>query len=280
MSSFSGKLLLAATPIGNYADASTRLRIALQSADMIAAEDTRKAKNLLNNLKVVFSGKIISFYEHNENFRIQEILATVREGKTVVVISDAGMPVVNDPGYSLVQASIRAGIEPQCLPGPSAILTALILSGLPANKFIFEGFVPRKLGDKQKIFQKLLTEERTVIFFESPRRVGNTLKVAEKILGADRPTVVARELTKVHEEIIRGSLGELTEQITADLKGEIVLLIGGGETKSVSLVAASEQVANLITKGEKLKAACKQVADITGISANQLYQYYLTGSRK
>lgn len=266
-----GKLWFAATPIGNYDDVSLRFKAIIAKADIIAAEDTRRVLNLLDAIEVNYVGKIISFYDHNEAERITGIITAVKEGKQVIVVSDAGMPLVNDPGYGLVQAAIKAGIDFSCLPGPSAVLTALIMSGLPTDRFCFEGFIPRKTGERNKLFQSLSMEARTMIFFETPKRINAAVKEAINYFGAERVAVLCRELTKTHEEIIRGTLAEIWEITKTEVKGELVLLIGGFTGEKYTKITAVSMVKELIAQGIKTKVACKQVAEITGFSANNLY---------
>lgn len=253
-----GRLLLAATPLGQPADASARLVEALSTADIIAAEDTRRARTLAAALGVTPSGRWLSVFDQNEATRVPALLDEIRGGATVVLISDAGMPLINDPGYRLVTACIAAGLVVQCLPGPSAVTTALAVSGLGADKFCFEGFAPRKQVARRTWLSSLGAEQRTAVFFESPRRLADTLRDAVDTLGADRRAVVCRELTKTHEEIKRGTLGELADWAADGVLGEITVVLAGAVPKvdAASLVAL---VLELVDDGARVKDACAEV---------------------
>ena len=216
-------ILLAATPIGNDGDASARLCKAIEEADIIAAEDTRRFRGLAARLGVKVGGRVISFYEHNEAERLEGLIDAART-QTVLVVSDAGMPTVSDPGYRLICAAIENGVELSVLPGASAVLTALALSGLPTDRFCFEGFMPRKQSERLTALRALAREERTMIFFESPRRLGQTLTDMAEVFGGERCGAVCRELTKTHEEVTRGTLEELAHTYAGEVLGEIVLV--------------------------------------------------------
>ncbi|MGZ6779156.1 MAG: 16S rRNA (cytidine(1402)-2'-O)-methyltransferase, partial [Mycobacterium sp.] len=218
-----GRLLLAATPLGLPADASARLISALRSADVVAAEDTRRVRMLAAALEVRIAGRVVSLFDQNEATRVPALVDDIKGGATVLVVSDAGMPVINDPGYRLVAACVEAGLAVSCLPGPSAVTTALAISGLPADRFCFEGFPPRKHSARKTWLTGLAVEERTAVFFESPRRLAACLQDAVEVLGPDRRAVVCRELTKTHEEIVRGSLAELAEWAADGVLGEITV---------------------------------------------------------
>ncbi|MDR0592560.1 MAG: rRNA small subunit methyltransferase 1 [Bifidobacteriaceae bacterium] len=225
-------IVLAATPIGDPADASEHLRRLLASADLIAAEDTRRLRQLAARLGVKIGGRVLSFYDHNERSRLDLLLAAARAG-LVVVVSDAGLPLLSDPGFALVRAAIAEGVPVTCAPGPSAVLTALVLSGLPTDRFAFDGFVPRAAGARSAWLGQVAAEPRTVVVFESARRLAQTLSDAVRLLGPDRPAALARELTKPHQELIRGPLGELADAAAArELKGEVTLVIGGARRAS------------------------------------------------
>ncbi|MCV7255426.1 16S rRNA (cytidine(1402)-2'-O)-methyltransferase [Mycobacterium hackensackense] len=254
----SGRLLLAATPLGQPADASARLVEALAGADVIAAEDTRRARTLAAALGVAPAGRWLSVFDQNESARVPALLEEIRGGATVVLISDAGMPLINDPGYRLVTACIEAGLAVSCLPGPSAVTTALAVSGLGADKFCFEGFAPRKQVARRTWLGTLAAEQRTAVFFESPRRLADTLRDAVDTLGADRRAVVCRELTKTHEEIKRGTLGELADWAADGVLGEITVVLAGAVPKADldSLVAL---VLELVDDGARAKDACAEV---------------------
>ena len=222
-----GRVVLAATPLGHPGDASTRLREALGRATLIAAEDTRRLHRLAADLGVSLNGRVLSFFEGNEAERVPILLAALAAGEDVLLVTDAGMPSVSDPGYRLVAAAIAAGIAVTCLPGPSAVLVAVALSGLAVDRFCFEGFLPRKAGERRRALTVLAGEERTIVFFESPHRLAATLLDAAEILGADRPGAVCRELTKTYEEIRRGTLAELAGWAEPGVRGEITVVVAG-----------------------------------------------------
>ena len=255
-----GRLLLGATPLGQAGDASKRLIDALGTADVVAAEDTRRVRILAKALGVEITGRVVSLFDQNEAARVPGLLADIAAGNTVLVVSDAGMPLINDPGYRLVAACVAAGLTVSCLPGPSAVTTALAVSGLPSDRFCFEGFGPRKQSARRAWLATFAAEARTVVFFESPRRLADCLRDAVSELGADRRAVVCRELTKVHEEIRRGTLGELAEWSTDGVLGEITVVLGGAKpvTDPELLIA---EVGVLIAAGMRVKDACAQVVD-------------------
>jgi 16S rRNA (cytidine1402-2'-O)-methyltransferase len=253
-----GRLLLGATPLGLPTDASARLKTALSSADVIAAEDTRRVRHLAQSLEVRIAGKVVSFFDQNEATRIPGLVDAVRSGATVLVVSDAGMPLINDPGYRLVTACVDAGLPVSCLPGPSAVTTALAVSGLPSDRFCFEGFAPRKHAARVAWFKALAGEPRTCVFFESPRRLADTLRDAADALGPDRRAVVCRELTKVHEEVVRGSLAELVEWAADGVLGEITVVLAGA-TPRADLAGLVAEVNDLVGEGMRVKDACGQV---------------------
>ncbi|KMO67561.1 16S rRNA (cytidine(1402)-2'-O)-methyltransferase [Mycolicibacterium chlorophenolicum] len=253
-----GRLLIGATPLGQPSDASTRLIRALATADVIAAEDTRRVRTLANALEVRPVGRIVSLFDQNEASRVPALLDDIRGGATVLLVSDAGMPLISDPGYRMVAACVEAGLPVQCLPGPSAVTTALAVAGLPSERFCFEGFAPRKQSARTSWLQTLAAEPRTCVFFESPRRLGDCLRDAVTVLGPDRRAVVCRELTKTHEEIVRGTLGELAEWATGPVLGEITVVLAGATPVADpdSLVA---EVNRLVAEGLRVKDACAQV---------------------
>ncbi len=253
-----GRLLLAATPLGQPADASARLVDALTNADIIAAEDTRRARTLASALDVTPTGRWLSVFDQNEATRVPALLEEIRGGATVVLISDAGMPLINDPGYRLVTACIEAGLAVQCLPGPSAVTTALAVSGLGADKFCFEGFAPRKQQARRTWLSGLGAEQRTAVFFESPRRLADTLRDAVDTLGADRRAVVCRELTKTHEEIKRGTLGELADWAADGVLGEITVVLAGA-VPTADLATLVAEALELVDDGARVKDACAEV---------------------
>jgi 16S rRNA (cytidine1402-2'-O)-methyltransferase len=255
-----GRLLLGATPLGQPSDASKRLIDALASADIVAAEDTRRVRSLATSLGVTVRGRVISLFDQNETSRVAPLVAEIAGGATVLLVSDAGMPLINDPGYRMVLACVDAGLPVSCLPGPSAVTTALAVSGLPSDRFCFEGFAPRKQSARRTWLAGLAAEARTAVFFESPRRLADTLRDAVAELGADRRAVVCRELTKTHEEIRRGTLGELADWAAEGVLGEITVVLAGATPKAdlASLVA---QVGVLVESGMRVKDACATVVD-------------------
>jgi 16S rRNA (cytidine1402-2'-O)-methyltransferase len=265
-------LVLAATPLGDSRDASPRLVEALGTADVIAAEDTRRLRSLATALGVTPSGRIVSFYDAVESSRIPGLLDALRAGQTVLLVTDAGMPSVSDPGYRLVVACVAADLPITCLPGPSAVTTALALSGLPCERFCFEGFPPRKAGERRKWLAPLASEPRTTVFFESPHRIAATLADAAQVLGGDRPAAVCRELTKPYEEVRRGTLTELAEWAAGGVRGEITVVLAGAEpTTQVDLPALVEQVRERVAAGARLKDAAAEVAATSGVSRKTLY---------
>ncbi|MEV4731238.1 16S rRNA (cytidine(1402)-2'-O)-methyltransferase [Saccharopolyspora sp. NPDC049426] len=276
----SGTLLLAATPLGDARDASARLIEALGTAEVVAAEDTRRVRNLASALGVTPAGKVVSYYEAVESARAPMLLDALREGRTVLLVTDAGMPSVSDPGYRLVSACVTAGLPVTCLPGPSAVTTALAVSGLPSDRFCFEGFPPRKTGDRRKFFGRLVAEERTSVFFEAPHRLADTLADAVSVLGEQRPAAVCRELTKTYEEIKRGNLGDLAEWAAEGVRGEITVVLAGAERAAPSDPAELVgQVEERAADGIRLKDAVAEVAELAGVRKKELYDAVLA-SRK
>ena len=267
-------LILAATPIGNLGDASPRLVEALVVAKFIAAEDTRSLLKLANSLGVKLNARLFSLHEHNEGDRLKQILEIAKD-EPVLVVSDAGMPTVSDPGFLLVRAAAEANIEITIIPGPSAVLSALAVSGLPTDRFTFEGFLPRKQGDRRKTFASLVREPRTMVFFESPHRILESLEDAVLELGALRLATVSRELTKKFEHTERGTLEHLVEWAKSEPKGEMVLVIAGAEVAAVQVSDLVEQVLALLADGAKLKGAVAEIAASAGASKSDLYQLVL-----
>jgi 16S rRNA (cytidine1402-2'-O)-methyltransferase len=266
-----GVVVLAATPIGDIADASPRLVTELTNADVIAAEDTRRLRRLLDRLGVQTDAPIMSYFEGNEARRTDELVRLLEHGARVVVVSDAGMPSVSDPGYRLVAAAIARGFRVTAVPGPSAVLTALAVSGLPVDRFCFEGFLPRKASERLRRLAELAIEPRTMVFFEAPHRTAATLSAMAEALGADRPGAVCRELTKTYEEVRRGSLQELADWAGSEVRGEVTLVIGGAPTPTADLESAAREAVELAASGMKLKAAVAQVAQQEGVAKNALY---------
>lgn len=269
-----GALVLAATPIGDVEDASPRLRRLLVEADVVAAEDTRRLLALAARLELKVPGRIVSHHEHNEAARADDLCDVVEGGGTVLVVSDAGMPTVSDPGFRVVQRAVERGLRVTAAPGPSAVLTALALSGLPTDRFCFEGFAPRKDGERARTFGALSDERRTMVFFESPHRVDATLAAMAAAWGADRPAAVCRELTKTYEEVLRGTLGELAARAAAEqLRGEICIVVAGAEPPAaVQPADAVPEVQALVEAGVRLKDAVAQVATRVGVPKRDLYE--------
>ncbi|MEV4598459.1 16S rRNA (cytidine(1402)-2'-O)-methyltransferase [Amycolatopsis sp. NPDC049253] len=274
-----GRLVLAATPLGDPGDASARLVSALASADVIAAEDTRRLRSLASSLGVTPSGRVVSFYEDVETSRLPGLLEALRSGETVLLVTDAGMPSVSDPGFRLVAACVAEDLPVTCLPGPSAVTTALALSGLPCDRFCFEGFAPRKPGERSRWFAALASEPRTVVFFESPHRVGSLLSDAAAALGASRRAAVCRELTKTYEEVKRGTLGELASWAADGVRGEITVVLEGAVAAAVSVSDLISEVSARVAEGERLKAVAAEVAEAAGVSKKDLYDA-VVASRK
>jgi 16S rRNA (cytidine1402-2'-O)-methyltransferase len=270
-----GRLLLAATPLGDPGDASARLVAALGTADVIAAEDTRRVRRLASALGVTIQGRVVSHYDAVEAARAPVLLDAVRDGQTVLVVTDAGMPAVSDPGFRLVSACVAAGLPVSCLPGPSAVTTALVLSGLPCERFCFDGFAPRRDGERRRWLAGLVAEPRAVVFFESPRRLAATLAVAVEVLGAERPAAVCRELTKTYEQVLRGPLGELAGWAAdTEVRGEITVVLAGQVGPVPGAASMDELVARVrqrVADGERLKDAVSAVAAGTEFPKRELY---------
>jgi 16S rRNA (cytidine1402-2'-O)-methyltransferase len=256
-----GRVILAATPLGRPEDASERLRAALAATAVVAAEDTRRLRRLCADLGVTPSGRVVSFYDANEADRVPQLLDALHAGEDVLVVTDAGMPSVSDPGYRLVNAAVAGGVPVTCLPGPSAVTTALAMSGLPVDRFCFEGFLPRKPGARRAAAAGLAGEPRTLVFFESPRRLGAMLADLAAAFGADRPAAVCRELTKTHEEVRRGPLGELAEWAAGDVLGEITVVVAGAGPAVAH--AGPDELAAAVAAREAAGSARKQaIADV------------------
>ena len=270
-----GQLILAATPLGNILDASLRLKQTLEQADLIAAEDTRRARRLFADLELDVKAPIISLFEDNEIERIPEIIEKLKNGAKVVVISDAGTPAISDPGYRLVNAAIDEKILITVIPGPSAVLSALVLSGLPTDRFIFEGFIAKKGKERTEFLNNLGNENKTTILFESPRRTLQTLKDIQEIIGDERKAAVVREISKTYEEVIRGTIKELVNwAIDTEVLGEITLVIPGLETTARKQVdeQAVKRVRQLVDAGSSFKDAVQEVSTQQGLSRRELYE--------
>jgi 16S rRNA (cytidine1402-2'-O)-methyltransferase len=274
-----GVLVLAATPIGDPRDAAPRLAQEIAGADVVAAEDTRRLSRLCAALEVSPTGSVLSYHEHNEASRTADLLARLVAGERVVVVTDAGMPSVSDPGYRLVSAAIEAGVRVTCVPGPSAVLMALAVSGLPVDRFAFEGFPSRKAGERLRALQALAAERRTMIFFEAPHRLDATLVAMAEAFGDHRPAAVCRELTKTYEEVRRGGLRELAEWAAEGVRGEITIVVGGAAEVVVDPASALRDVQDRVAAGERLKDVTADVAAATGLSRKDLYNAALAARK-
>ncbi|WP_067533889.1 16S rRNA (cytidine(1402)-2'-O)-methyltransferase [Nocardia crassostreae] len=270
-----GRLVLAATPMGDVGDASRRLRVALATADVVAAEDTRRTRALAKALEVEITGRVVSFYDHVENARIPMLLEEIESGRTVLLVTDAGMPSVSDPGYRMVAACVERDLPITCLPGPSAVTTALALSGLPVERFCFDGFAPRKSGQRKEWLRTLTTEPRAIAFFEAPHRLADCLADAVEVLGPDRRAAVCRELTKTYEEVVRGTLAELAAWAIEGARGEITVVLEGSQRVTADPTSLVDRVEALAAAGLRLKDACAEVATSTGASRKELYEAVL-----
>ena len=245
---------------------------------MIAAEDTRRLRALASALNVTPAGRLISFYEDVETARLPRLMDALRAGETLLLVTDAGMPSVSDPGYRLVAACVAEDLPVTCLPGPSAVTTALAVSGLPGDRFCFEGFVPRRPGERVRWFAELAGEPRTVVFFESPHRLAATLAEAAEVLG-DRRAAVCRELTKTYEEVRRGSLDELAVWAAAGVRGEITVVLAGARPRAVSVADLIGEVSSRVAAGERLKSVAAEIAAATGVSSKELYDAVVAARR-
>ncbi|MBF6060573.1 16S rRNA (cytidine(1402)-2'-O)-methyltransferase [Nocardia terpenica] len=270
-----GRLVLAATPMGDVGDASQRLRAALAGAEVVAAEDTRRTRALAKALGVEITGRVVSFYDHVEAARIPLLLDEIEAGHTVLLVTDAGMPSVSDPGYRMVAACVERGLPVTCLPGPSAVTTALALSGLPMERFCFDGFAPRKSGQRKEWLRTLATEPRAVVFFEAPHRLADCLTDAVAVLGPDRRAAVCRELTKTYEEVVRGTLAELAAWSADGARGEITVVLEGAQPISTDPADLVDEVEALVAEGLRLKDACARIAATAGASRRELYDAVL-----
>ena len=273
MTSQPGVLVLAATPIGRVADAPPRLADELATADVVAAEDTRRLKRLTTDLGVTVKGRVVSYFEGNESARTPVLLEALLAGDRVLLVTDAGMPSVSDPGYRLVAAAVAADVLVTAVPGPSAVLTALAVSGLPVDRFCFEGFLPRKAGERARRLAALAREERTMVFFEAPHRTGAALAALAEAFGDDRPAAVCRELTKTHEEVRRGPLAELVAWAAEGIRGEVTIVVAGATGPELagdpdSLRAA---VSDLEAEGTSRKEAIVEVARRAGVPKREVY---------
>ncbi len=271
-----GRLVLAATPIGDPADAPARLAGLLQSADLVAAEDTRRLRRLADALGVQPRGRLVSYHEHNEAARTQTLLDAVRGGQTVLLVTDAGMPSVSDPGLRAVRAAVAAELPVTVVPGPSAVLTALALSGLATDRFCFEGFLPRRPGERRRALAELAAEPRTMVFFEAPHRAAAALADLAEVFGPDRPAAACRELTKTYEEVRREGLGELAQWAAQGVRGELTVVVAGRPEPDQAELAGRmpalvEQVRARTAAGERTKDAVTVVAAAGGVRKRELY---------
>jgi 16S rRNA (cytidine1402-2'-O)-methyltransferase len=268
-----GVLVLAATPIGRAADASARLVAELAGADVIAAEDTRRLGRLAAELGVEVKGRVTSYFDGNEAARTPGLVERLLDGDRVVLVTDAGMPSVSDPGYRLVAAAVEAGVTVTAVPGPSAVLTALAVSGLPVDRFCFEGFLPRKAGERARRLDALASEERTLVFFEAPHRTEAALEAMSAAFGPERAAAVCRELTKTHEEVLRGPLAELVAWAADGVRGEVTIVVSGAGPVPVATDPGSlrDAVADLEAEGESRKDAIKAVATRGGVPKRTVY---------
>ncbi|MDH6112451.1 16S rRNA (cytidine1402-2'-O)-methyltransferase [Kitasatospora sp. MAP12-15] len=269
-----GVLVLAGTPIGDVSDAPPRLIAELASADVIAAEDTRRLRRLTQALGVVPTGRVLSYFEGNEVGRTPELVEALTGGARVLLVTDAGMPSVSDPGYRLVAAAVAADIKVTAVPGPSAVLTALALSGLPVDRFTFEGFLPRKTGDRARQLAEVAAEPRTMVFFEAPHRIAESLTAMAEAFGADRPAAVCRELTKTYEEVKRGPLGELAAWAADGVRGEITVVVAGAQPAAPTDLGPGElahRVAVREEAGESRKEAIAAVAADLGLPKRDVF---------
>jgi len=265
-----GRLFVCATPIGNLEDVTLRLLRTLAEVDAVAAEDTRRTRKLLSHHGI--GARLVSYHEANERARTAELLARLERGERIALVTDAGMPAVSDPGYRLVRACIRAGIPVEVLPGPSAVLTALVASGLPTARFAFEGFLSRKPGERSRRLEALSGDDRTLVFFEAPGRLAGTLRAMLEAFGPRR-AAVARELTKVHEEVVRGTLPELVEAYgEADVRGEVAVVVEGAAGSEGDLEAARAMARELVGDGQAKGAAASRAAATFGVSRRDVYE--------
>ncbi|WP_186779298.1 16S rRNA (cytidine(1402)-2'-O)-methyltransferase [Streptomyces salinarius] len=269
-----GTLVLAGTPIGDVQDAPPRLAAELAGADVVAAEDTRRLRRLTQALGVAPAGRVVSYFEGNESARTPELVEELAGGARVLLVTDAGMPSVSDPGYRLVAAAVERGVRVTAVPGPSAVLTALALSGLPVDRFCFEGFLPRKAGERLTRLREVAGERRTLVYFEAPHRLDDTLAAMAEVFGADRRAAVCRELTKTYEEVRRGGLGELAEWAGEGVRGEITVVVEGAPDKGAEEVDAGELVRRVRVReeaGERRKEAIAAVAAQAGVPKREVF---------
>ena len=277
-----GTLILAATPIGNVGDASARLIDALQSANVIAAEDTRRLHKLLQLLDITTDAQIVSYFDQNEADRQPWLLEQLAVGRNVLVVTDAGMPSVSDPGFKIVDAAIAQGIAILVIPGPSAVTTAITVSGLPVDRFTFEGFLPRKAGERARRLEDLATEQRTMVFFEAPHRTRETLQAMLEVFGVDRRVAVCRELTKTYEEIVRGTLADAVTWSDREILGEVTIVVAGrdaGQARDLTPEAYVREVEARVAAGTDRKDAVAEVAKALGVPRREVYDAVVAAKR-
>ncbi|MFJ2772092.1 16S rRNA (cytidine(1402)-2'-O)-methyltransferase [Streptomyces sp. NPDC087300] len=269
-----GTLVLAGTPIGDVADAPPRLATELASADVVAAEDTRRLRRLTQALGVQVGGRVVSYFEGNESARTPELVEALLGGARVLLVTDAGMPSVSDPGYRLVAAAVERDVRVTAVPGPSAVLTALALSGLPVDRFCFEGFLPRKAGERLSRLKEVADDRRTLVYFEAPHRIDDTLGAMAEAFGEERRAAVCRELTKTYEEVKRGSLKELAEWAADGVRGEITVVVEGAPEKGAGDIGPEELVRRVRVReeaGERRKEAIAAVAAEAGLPKREVF---------
>ncbi|MGI5352898.1 16S rRNA (cytidine(1402)-2'-O)-methyltransferase [Streptomyces sp. CA-250714] len=268
-----GTLVLAGTPIGDPSDAPPRLAAELAAADVVAAEDTRRLRKLTQALGITPAGRIVSYFEGNEAARTPELAEALVNGARVVLVTDAGMPSVSDPGYRLVAAAVERGVRVTAVPGPSAVLTALAVSGLPVDRFCFEGFLPRKQGERRSRLREAAEERRTLVYFEAPHRLEATLAAMAEVFGAERQAAVCRELTKTYEQVRRGPLGELAQWAAEGVRGEITIVVRGAEATAGGADAAelARRVAERERAGQQRKEAIAEVAREAGVPKREVF---------
>ncbi|WP_405728948.1 16S rRNA (cytidine(1402)-2'-O)-methyltransferase [Streptomyces sp. NBC_01537] len=277
-----GVLVLAGTPIGDVADAPPRLSAELAAADVIAAEDTRRLRRLTQALGVHTTGRVVSYFEGNESARTPELVEALLGGARVLLVTDAGMPSVSDPGYRLVAAAVERDIKVTAVPGPSAVLTALALSGLPVDRFCFEGFLPRKAGERRARLVEVAGERRTLVYFEAPHRLDDTLAAMAEVFGAERPAAVCRELTKTYEEVKRGPLKELAAWAAEGVRGEITVVVQGAPEPGPSELDPAELVSRVRAReeaGESRKEAIAAVAAAAGLPKREVFDAVVAAKR-
>ena len=282
MTEATGVLVLAGTPIGDPSDASPRLARELAAAGVVAAEDTRRLRRLTSTLGIELTGRVVSYYDANEVARSEELLTALQSGERVVLVTDAGMPSVSDPGFRLVAAAVEAGVTVTVVPGPSAVLAALAVSGLPVDRFCFEGFLPRKAGERSARLRSLAAEPRTLVFFEAPHRLAATLAAMARAFGVGRRAAVCRELTKTYEEVRRGPLDELVSWAGDGVRGEVTLVVAGAEPPDSGGVEPAELASRVAAReeaGEPRKEAIAAVAEQSGVPKRAVFDAVVAAKR-